>query len=86
MPPCSSARRNTCRVQQTNVDTAIDLLVLSNLHNVKILRRSVVHFIKKNIAQLMDRTEWERLEKNYAHLAREFELKLARNVLMKEIA
>jgi hypothetical protein len=70
------------------VDTAIDLLVLSNRHKVKILRRSVVHFIKKNIAKLMDRTEWERLEKNYAHLARTFnvQLKLARNVLMKKIA
>jgi speckle-type POZ protein len=56
------------------VDTAIDLLVLSDLYDAKILRRSVVTLIKLNVAQLMNRPEWEDLKKNYAHLARTFDV------------
>jgi len=61
------------RAWALNVDTAIDLLVLSDLHNAQILRRSVVHFIKKNIAQMMKKPEWADFKKNYEHLARTFD-------------
>ena len=54
------------------VDTAIDLLVLSDLCDAKILRERVVKFIKLNVALLKKRPEWEDLEKNYEHLVREF--------------
>ena len=64
------------RTWTLNVDTAIDLLILSDLHNAKILRRSVDNFIKKKISQLMDRPEWQDLEKNYAHLARTFDVEI----------
>jgi hypothetical protein len=57
-----------------NVDTAIYLLILSDLHNAQILRRSVVHFIKKNIAQMMKKPEWAYFKKNYEHLARTFDV------------
>jgi BTB/POZ domain len=56
------------------VDTAIDLLVLSDLYDAKILRERVVKLIKLNVAQLKKRPEWEDLEKNYEHLAREFDV------------
>ncbi len=56
-----------------NMDQVFDLLILSDLLNAKILRKSVVKFIKLKIAQLVDRPEWQDLEKNYAHLAREFD-------------
>ena len=72
--------KQLCEIQlgrcTLNVDTAIDLLILSDLHNAKILRRSVDNFIKKKISLLMDRPEWQDLEKNYAHLARTFDVEI----------
>jgi speckle-type POZ protein len=70
--------KQLCELELRNrtlyVDTAVDLLILSDLHNAKILKESVVNFIKQNAAQLRKRPEWADLKKNYEHLAREFDV------------
>jgi speckle-type POZ protein len=66
--------KQICQIEmrkKLDVDNAIRLLILSDLHQAYDLKEKAILFINENAASVMKRPEWKELIKSHAHLIAE---------------
>jgi speckle-type POZ protein len=72
--------KQICQVEmrkKLDVDNAIRLLILSDLHQAHDLKEKAMLFINNNTASVMKKPEWKELIKSHAHLIVELYSKMA---------